>query len=170
LSFWSSSPWPTAVPLFAMYIKFPRTLLTQNPTGPQYESWGFRGDEYSQVVVLWAITPCSYVGYRRFGGPCCVRIHPEGDRVVLRNVGILPLHCMVSKPRGPRLEPPTIFNFVEVFWLVWEMKLRNCYSFCAVHGRKALKFLTVETCPFDGFQCQPSWPDYVVAFPLLRSI
>jgi hypothetical protein len=25
-----------------------------------------------QVEVFWIVTPCSDVGYQRFGGPCCV--------------------------------------------------------------------------------------------------
>jgi hypothetical protein len=43
-----------------------------------------------QVVVFWVVRPCSdVVGYRRFGGICCLR-------KVLLNVGILPQHYTMS--------------------------------------------------------------------------
>jgi len=33
-----------------------------------------------QVAVFWVMTPCSdVVGYRRFGGPCCLRLQGELD-------------------------------------------------------------------------------------------
>jgi len=29
-----------------------------------------------QIVVFWVVMPCSdVVGYRRFGGPCCLHLH-----------------------------------------------------------------------------------------------
>jgi len=30
-----------------------------------------------QVAVFWVVMPCSDVGYRRFGGPCCFRHNAE---------------------------------------------------------------------------------------------
>jgi len=35
-----------------------------------------------QVQVLWVVTPCSIVvGYQRFGGYCCFRLHPQHSMV-----------------------------------------------------------------------------------------
>jgi len=31
-----------------------------------------------EVEVLWVVTPCSVVGYRRFGGPCCLHLYLDG--------------------------------------------------------------------------------------------
>jgi len=32
----------------------------------------------TQVVVLWVVTPCSYVvGYQRFGEPLCLHLHGD---------------------------------------------------------------------------------------------
>jgi hypothetical protein len=32
-----------------------------------------------QVEVLWVVTPCSVVRYKRFGGPCCLHLQGEEE-------------------------------------------------------------------------------------------
>jgi len=38
-----------------------------------------------QFVVFWVVTPCNdVVGYQRFGGSCCLHLHPKaGSSMVL---------------------------------------------------------------------------------------
>jgi hypothetical protein len=51
-----------------------------------------------QVMVFWAVTPCSdVVGYQHFGGPSCLTNFSVND-------GILPHHYMVSQSRRPQLQ------------------------------------------------------------------
>jgi hypothetical protein len=80
-----------------------------------------------QVVVFWVMMRCSVVMlYRRFGGPCCPKIHPVGSKVfrnidillhqytvlepedgsskVLRNIGILLHQYTASQPGRSRIE------------------------------------------------------------------
>jgi hypothetical protein len=57
-----------------------------------------------QVVFLWVVILCSdVVGYKCFSGSCC--LHPE-DRSseVIRNIGILLHHYVMSQPRRTQLE------------------------------------------------------------------
>jgi len=61
-----------------------------------------------QAEFFWVVMPCSVVvGYQRFGGPCCLRLKPEGS-VDLRNVGILPQHytAYTSPWRWRQYGPP----------------------------------------------------------------
>jgi hypothetical protein len=59
-----------------------------------------------KFVALWVMKPCSdVVGYRRFGGPYCLYLHPaDGGGEVLRNFGVVPHHDTWSPPGRPRLE------------------------------------------------------------------
>jgi len=53
-------------------------------------------------VDFWIVAPCSVVaGYRRFGGPCCMKIEAA-------NVGILPQHYTTQQPRKTQIlsSPP----------------------------------------------------------------
>jgi len=59
-----------------------------------------------QVEVFWVVTSCSVVvGYRRFGGLCCLHLQGEhGGSFDLWNVGIPPPHYTASLLRRTWLE------------------------------------------------------------------
>jgi len=33
----------------------------------------------NQDEAFWVVVTCSVVGYHRFRGPCCLRLHPKED-------------------------------------------------------------------------------------------
>jgi len=52
----------------------------------------------SLVEVFWVVTPCSVmVGYKRFGGPCCVHLQGESFTAVMFEVEIF---CLVTSCSG----------------------------------------------------------------------
>jgi hypothetical protein len=66
-----------------------------------------------QVEVFWVVTPCSVaVGYRRFRGPCCLRLKEtkKMEAAGPLKLAILSQHFMVSHPRRPRLDTATCFS------------------------------------------------------------
>jgi hypothetical protein len=67
-----------------------------------------------QVKVFWVVMPCSIVvGYQCFR-PCCLNLQGDvGGIMVLKNVGILPQHYMVSQPRRPQPEYKVEFIFLS---------------------------------------------------------
>jgi hypothetical protein len=79
------------------------------------------------------VTPCTdVIGYRLFGGPCCLHLKGDGGSMVLRNVGILH-HCTLSRFRRPRYESYVKSHFCFVFTSSW---VRSFLLFSSVPGGK----------------------------------
>jgi len=66
-----------------------------------------------EVEVFWVVTPCTFVGYQRFGGSCSLRLQVKWLRQEeVSPKRILPQHYTASQPRRPRENLICNYKFV----------------------------------------------------------